>query len=588
MRLPNLLATRRGRLAAFFVLYITEGIPLGFAAIAIATQLRRQGVGPETIGAFIGLLYIPWAFKWAFGPVVDLLGWEQVGRRRGWIILTQLLMASILAASIFLRLPEQLALFTAIVFLHSLLGATQDVAIDALACGTLHEDERGAANGLMFAGAYLGQAIGGAGVLYLADVVGFQPTFLVVAGCTLCVTIFVVLPMREPPGPARPRREGSLAASLAGELRRFAADSFRSMLGSRGAFVGLFIALLPAGAMALGLALFTNLAVELRLADSTIATLTLSATIVSALLCVAGGFLSDRLGRRQLYALGVILAGVPALVLMFALLQAGWVMPVPLDDPSPPPVPAWLVTIFWVTVLAYAAVSGLIYGVRSAMFMDVTNPLVAATQFTAYMALLNATISYTAIWQGIAIASIGYPRTLLIDALLGLACLALIPFMRKVRAGETVDSAAPRRARALALGLAVALLASPPMHLIRGQFGASAPVLSMFMTLGFVAAAVFLGAGGALLARRSPLAARLGLWVAPLLFALAGRNFVEPVGRTLAEWTGADGLSEALARAVEFGMWSVPLLGAGILLRFAADRWSDLTSAPRTTRPDAA
>ncbi len=40
IRLPNLLATRRGRLAAFFGLYITEGIPLGFAATAVGGPRR--------------------------------------------------------------------------------------------------------------------------------------------------------------------------------------------------------------------------------------------------------------------------------------------------------------------------------------------------------------------------------------------------------------------------------------------------------------------------------------------------------------------------------------------------------------------
>ena len=46
MQLPNLLATRLGRLSAFFFRYVTEGIPLGFGATAIATQLRRADVGP--------------------------------------------------------------------------------------------------------------------------------------------------------------------------------------------------------------------------------------------------------------------------------------------------------------------------------------------------------------------------------------------------------------------------------------------------------------------------------------------------------------------------------------------------------------
>lgn len=52
--LPNPLATRHGRLAAFFGLYITEGIPLGFVATAVAFQLRKMGVGPAEIGAFVG------------------------------------------------------------------------------------------------------------------------------------------------------------------------------------------------------------------------------------------------------------------------------------------------------------------------------------------------------------------------------------------------------------------------------------------------------------------------------------------------------------------------------------------------------
>jgi hypothetical protein len=44
--LPDLLATRSGRLTAFFFLYVSEGIPLGFTATAVATQMRRQGLTP--------------------------------------------------------------------------------------------------------------------------------------------------------------------------------------------------------------------------------------------------------------------------------------------------------------------------------------------------------------------------------------------------------------------------------------------------------------------------------------------------------------------------------------------------------------
>src|SRR5438046_10443450 len=108
MRLPNLLATTKGRLAAFFFLYITEGIPLGFAAIAVATELRRRGVGPAEIGAFVASFYLPWAFKWAFGPFVDVFRSKRWGHRRGWILFTQIMMALTLVVLVLVRLPTGL------------------------------------------------------------------------------------------------------------------------------------------------------------------------------------------------------------------------------------------------------------------------------------------------------------------------------------------------------------------------------------------------------------------------------------------------------------------------------------------------
>ncbi|MES1264574.1 MAG: MFS transporter, partial [Variovorax sp.] len=264
MQLPNLLASRRGRLFAFFSLYMTEGIPLGFAATAVATQLRRQGVGPAEIGAFVASFYLPWAFKWAFGPFVDVYRSQRFGHRRGWILFTQVMMAATLLSLVLVPLPQGLALFTAILLVHNTFGAIQDVAIDSLAVNTLAEHERGLANGLMFAGASVGQAIGGSGVLFMIGYVGFQSSFVMVAAAILAVTGFIVLPMKEAVAQSivqSPVANAWRAASA--EMKSFAVQSFRSFIGTRGAFSGVFFALLPAGAMSLGLSLQSNLAVEL-------------------------------------------------------------------------------------------------------------------------------------------------------------------------------------------------------------------------------------------------------------------------------------------------------------------------------------
>jgi predicted MFS family arabinose efflux permease len=88
--------------------------------------------------------------------------------------------------------------------------------------------------------------------------------------------------------------------------------------------------------------------------------------------------------------------------------------------------------------MVYSVFNGLMYGTRTALFMDVTTPRVAATQFTAYMALLNLVIAYSANWQGICVTKFGYPITLTIDSTIGLVCLLVLPLMAPRKETESV------------------------------------------------------------------------------------------------------------------------------------------------------
>lgn len=433
VRFPDLLATRRGRLATFFLLYVTEGIPLGFTATAIATQMRRGGLGPVEIGAFVGSLYLPWAFKWVAGPFVDAFSSDRFGRRRTWILLMQAGMALTLLAAMPVDITREVGLLTAVILAHNAFSATQDVAIDALAVGVLREDERGVANGFMFAGASVGQAIGGSGVLFLSTLIPFGATYAFVAGAILLVTLFVVLPLREPPGPPRARAQGSALAAVGRDLVAFCRDAWRAFTGSRPALVGVAVALLPCGAYALSLALQSNLAVELGLSDPQVAALNLWSTVIYAFACVAGGWLSDRYGRRRVLAVFVFLTVVPTLWLAWTMHDAQWIMPIDVNAEGRPLPSTTLVVTFWAAVLVFNVFQGLFYGVHSALFMDVTTPAVAATQFTAYMAMSNLAITYTAWWQGLSIERWGYPATLVLDAAFGLVGLALLPLMKPVR-----------------------------------------------------------------------------------------------------------------------------------------------------------
>jgi PAT family beta-lactamase induction signal transducer AmpG len=432
MNFPDLLATRRGRLTAFFLMYITEGIPIGFAAVTMVTQMRRQGLSAAAIGAFTAAIYLPWAFKWAVGPIVDVVSSDRFGRRRTWIIAMQLGMVGSLFLLQGAGLGASIGVLTMLIIIHNIFAATQDVAIDALAVGTLKEDERGMAGGLTFAGAYLGQAVGGAGALYLVKYVGFSNTFFFVAAAILIVTVFVVLPLREPVMP-RIAAAGSGLARVAAEIAQYSRNVWGAFTESRASLVGLAFAILPAGAMALGLSLAQTLAVDLGFDDDQVAALSLWTTICMASGCVIGGWLSDRLGRRRALAWFVFSMTPITLWLAWTLWRAQWIHPVEMADRATLVVPALIITVFWATSLLYSFANGLMYGARAALFMDVSNPRVAATQFTAYMALLNLGIAYSAKWQGWAVDRFGYPMTLLADALFGLLCLIFLAAMGQIR-----------------------------------------------------------------------------------------------------------------------------------------------------------
>lgn len=577
MRLPNLFASSRGRLAAFFLLYITEGIPLGFAATAVATQLRRQGVGPAEIGAFVGMFYLPWAFKWAFGPFVDVFSSERLGRRRGWILAMQILMVITLLSTMLLKLPEQLGLFTIILLVHNTFAATQDVAIDALAVNTLAENERATASGMMFAGANIGQMVGGAGSLFLAAYVDFQATFIFVSAAIMLVTVFVVLPMKELPSAARIKTEfnvgGSALRAAGREMRKFAVDAFRSFLGTRGAFAGLFMALLPPGAICMGLALQSNLAVELGMNDDQVAWLNLWSTILAATGCVVGGRISDKVDRRAALSVYISLMSVPVLAMMGFLLHYDWIMPVA-TGATRPDVPQMLLLAFWVTTLSYSVFQGLMYSTTTAVYMDVTNPVVAATQFTAYMALANLAISYSATWQGIAIEAWGYPKTMLIDAFFGLMFLTVLPFTRK-RAGDAggfVDAFGPDRARALARGLALMCLIWLPLHFAQDRLGAALPIANTFFTLVFIASALFLLAGSVVLGPSSPQLARVGTRFAPLLLVMLSRSYLDK----LSGWLAPIITKESLVQWMDFAYYGLPFIAAVLLWQLASKSWAEL------------
>jgi len=208
------LATRVALLGA---LYLVQGLPFGFQAIALPVMLRRQGIGLEEIG-FAGALAAPWMLKLVWAPAVDAYHVGAIGRRRSWILPLQLGLALSCGAAAFVDPEAQLGMLLGLVLAMNLFAATLDVAVDGLAVDLLDPSELGPGNIAQVVGFKLGMlTTGGLMLAYLATL-GWPRFFFVMAGLVVAVLV-VTLVWREPEAPAAQRSGPSVSPAPAGSSR---------------------------------------------------------------------------------------------------------------------------------------------------------------------------------------------------------------------------------------------------------------------------------------------------------------------------------------------------------------------------------
>ena len=179
--------------------------------------------------------------------------------------------------------------------------------------------------------------------------------------------------------------------------------------------------------MSLSTAVSTTLQVDIGMSDGQIAQLNIYQTVISAFGCIVGGWLADKLGRRKMLAGYYAFTTVP--VLYMAMLVSGATG-----------IEAVAVSQYFAAALAFSLFVGMHYGTSAAIFMGLTNPAIAATQFTGFMALRNLTISYTNAWQGAAVDRFDYGTMFYIDAALAILPILVIPFLKERRASAEPPS----------------------------------------------------------------------------------------------------------------------------------------------------
>ncbi len=210
------------RMAVVLLTGFASGLPNALTAGTLQAWLTRGGVRLEAIGLF-ALVALPYSLKFLWSPLTDRFPPPFLGRRRGWIVISQVALILGICALAWTGVANPW-LTGAVALAVAFFSASQDIAVDAYRTELLGPEELGAGAGLYIMGYRIGLIASTVLALMLARWLPWPAVYLLMAGAMLIGLVTTVL-APEPVVTVAPPR--SLAAAIV--------QPFAEFLGRRGA-----------------------------------------------------------------------------------------------------------------------------------------------------------------------------------------------------------------------------------------------------------------------------------------------------------------------------------------------------------------
>lgn len=429
------------RVLTLLFLGFSAGLPFLLVFSTLSAWLREAGISRTAIG-FLSWVGIAYAIKVLWAPFVDRLALplltRRLGRRRSWMLVAMLAIASGLIGMAFTNPSTdlvQMAIFALVVAFGS---ATQDVAIDAFRIEQGGPDIQGALAASYQLGYRIALLAAGAGVLYVAEFQSWRAAYLMMAGLT-AVGILTALLVREPVvarGPGDDAREARILVFLEGRghwpaiIRLPAAWFVGAVIGPfvdfferNGvfalvilAFIGVFrIADITMGVMAYPF--YIDLGFDKTEIANIIKIYGFAMTIAGAFI---GGTLVARYGTLRPLLLSAIL--IAATNILFSAL-AGWGRD------------SWLLTL---VISADNISAGIAGSVFIAYLSGLTNIAYTATQYALFTSLMALPGKFLGGFTGVVVDAVGYETFFTLTAAAGVpSALLVLVLMRHERRLES-------------------------------------------------------------------------------------------------------------------------------------------------------
>jgi MFS transporter, PAT family, beta-lactamase induction signal transducer AmpG len=430
-------STRRTSIAETLAVYLqrrvlivmflgfSSGLPLALSGSTLLIWMRESGVNLGTIGLF-ALVGTPYTVKFAWAPLIDALDVpilsRLLGRRRGWLVLAQLLL---MAAIVFLAFcdPSRSAFVVALgALLVATASATQDIVVDAFRVESLSENEQAAGMASYVAAYRIGTLASTAGALFIVSI--FQGAGLehqaawtgsyVVMAVLVLIGIGTTLVAVEPEKSLLVRAVHAKESSLQ-RVAEAAIGAFSEFLSRDMAVVALAFVVLFKFTDALSGTMTAPFVIDLGFSRNEYAAIIKGVGLAATLI---GGFAGGFVARAYSLPASLMIGG---LLQAFANLAFSWQAVVGLNA-------AWLTFAIIAENFTSAIGTVIFVAYLSALCR---NPLHTATQYALLTALAAFGRTYLSAGAGFIAAATGWVWFFAICALAGLPALVLLAWLQR-------------------------------------------------------------------------------------------------------------------------------------------------------------
>jgi len=413
------------RVLIVLMLGFSSGLPLALSGSTLLVWMRESGVDLVTIGLF-AMVGTPYTLKFLWAPLVDALHvplfTRALGRRRGWLVLSQLLLiGSILLLA--LTDPARSPLFVALgALLVATMSSTQDIVVDAFRVESLPESEQAAGMASYVAAYRIGMLVSTAGALFI--VTGFESTgiprgaawmwgYVVMAALVLIGTI-TALVATEPDQSAR-AEAATRSESAFSRVLHAATGAFSEFLTRRDAFAALAFVVLFKFTDAFSGTMTAPFVIDLGFTRNDYAAIVKGVGLAATLI---GGFAGGFVARRYSLAASLWIGGV---LQAFANLSFSWLAFVGVNQ--------WALA-FAITAENFTSAIGTVIFVAYLSALC-RNPLHTATQYALLTALAAVGRTYLSSGAGYVAKATGWPMFFVICVLVAIPSLMLLAWLQR-------------------------------------------------------------------------------------------------------------------------------------------------------------